>query len=358
MVQTQRSLLTIAHLIVLLISTCGICAAPNDGTQSRELLVAAQSLFGQLNDTETEFIQNLSKRHEFRFRPRETTEGTGQLSEGDGQHVMRSALVSWSLLREEANDWLRGRRLTIEGVSFDGRFDMRSAQLAYPVTFRRCVFSKEIDLREATLGDVVFDRSTLAGIKAYRTTVNGTFAVLDCSCSGALDFDKGDVLGDFIVKGGSIEAHAEKAVSVAHCKISGNLLLLGPLSIIGRIDFSKAQIEGDVRIYAIHVTSSEEIAVNGWDARVGGDLSFNKAIILGTIYLGTIEVCGIIYYYVPADPRTELILEFAKARGLMDSEESWPPKGNLSLTGFDYELIYPVGLPPSRSRLDWLSRCP
>ncbi len=172
--------------------------------------------------------------------------------------TVRADLLAWMCTDEQARKLVRWHGIQLYGADIDGRIDLASAQIPFPLEILRCRLSKGLDLCRASVPGIDFSGSLVNGMVADGVVVAsdmfmgngfaglGTVRLLGAQIGGDLDcargsftnpqvkdddasgralfFDGADVSGSIFLSD-TFEAHGE--VHLLGAKIGGNLECTG-----------------------------------------------------------------------------------------------------------------------------------
>lgn len=147
--------------------------------------------------------------------------------------------------------------------------------------------------------------------------------------------------GDFACDRGRFDNVTGAALTADRVSVAGSALLRSGFHARGAVRLLGARIDADLDLDGARFQNKEGVALNLSSARIGGRLTMRVPPHTDEADAGMFD--------------GQLILQDARARTLIDSEQCWPARGWLVLAGFEYDNLHnaPTGW---RRRLDWLRR--
>lgn len=307
-----------------------------------------------------------------------------------------------------ANDDRRGRRwsrpdnprpLLIRGALISGKLDLRGMVLNRTLWFEHCRFEDLVHISDCEVRTLSFKGSRLhKGLRARRTRVRGSL-FLNSGFEARDKVNLKDIVieGNLECTGGSFRVRSPEkhALVASNAQIGGNVNLNSKDHVFvssGKVVMDGAKIAGDFEcgggvfhdglraqdlscrclflnngfiadgmVDLLGLRAQEQVTCRGGNfrydgkkhseekwalrlrfAEIGSALLFSKTFADTEPYANA-TICG------PLD------LSQARCRIFRDSEDAWPPPGNLLLDGFSYERLHDCPTDWS-TRSNWLRR--
>ena len=321
---------------------------------------------------------------------------TGRLSGTVDAAALRAALTA-----HEPGD---GPAPRYEGLHVTGTLDLSHCRLDTAVTLVDCHFEQPVDLTQLTAPSLDLSGTTMPALYADRITLDGELRLVDARLGNG--GHEQSPLTDPRAAGARVprrvkEGSATGVVQLADARIGGNLVverlqvtgaepwsLLAPrLTVGGSVHARELKTSGslslrDARVtYAVNLQAAEVGGIDAtglvcsggfyadWGfrstgqvllraAEIGGVVTFHDSVLAepaGALLLSRLRVprLRLDLREAPAGP---VILQDAAVDVLVDSEDTWPERGSLSLEGFTYKRLETAGPVEVRSRIGWLTR--
>lgn len=180
--------------------------------------------------------------------------------------------------------------LTVDGGTVEGSLDLSNVDLSHALTFRGTTFSNTVQLANANTRSVIFkDCKFNDGINGNGVTVNGDLIFFSCDINGHLRtpasesraatvwLSEATVEGRLLMKETTITPttldgeREPRAIHADRLRLRSNLRMTQGFRADGEIRLIGAVIDGSVDLTSVHI-SSDELAVNLGEARIGGTL--------------------------------------------------------------------------------------
>lgn len=200
-----------------------------------------------------------------------------------------------------------GRSLQIMGASVIGRLDLAGATLPMSLWLYRCSFGAAPQLDGArVLGSLSFSDSALPGLQAEGCRIDGELALgAGCSIDGEIRLARSSVGGDLNCErlqfpGGSQPTRTLRRRLVGDgMRVGGDVNLQGGVETVGELRFVGAQIDGDLRASAAHLSAdinaagTRGVALNLDRVCIGGDLRLDAGFsAAGTVRMQQARIDG------------------------------------------------------------------
>lgn len=248
-----------------------------------------------------------------------------------------------------------------------GNIDLLGIVIGGSLEFMNCEITGYLKLSNSFVNEyVLFDSVRIIN------TANDAIIADGMECNGIIHFKKGNYIygetrfvgatinGQFICDDVHFFNNNNKSLNLAFINLKNTLVLTDKVAVEGETRLVGAVIDGDISIEGAELRNSsgyslraDRVSVKGsvflrQYLLVDGIVSFSSANILGNFAVNNIK----------QSPYYKLDLRSANVGVLWDSQDSWPSKGNLFLSGFEYNSIRDESSFSSEIRLQWLNRQP
>lgn len=337
--------------------------------------------FGRLMPPERLLIEACRKGQECKLaeaRPARPTENNS----------VRAGLVRFLALGGDDKIAVHEAGVRLTGAWVSDQLDLSSCSVSVPLLLENCRFSDEVAARDARLSLLSLSGSCVPGFAADRVKILGDLILRDrflsrgevCLAGAEIGGDLSCSNGTFIRTLGPPNGKPSRAINGQSLRIQGSVYLRAGFRAQGEVTLNGAELRGSLncnggtfvnrRRFALtadgirvgqYVLLSDGFGAHGevWlsGAEIRENLRVENACIKNptgrALTVQRIRVDGV---FVLRRVRCfgSMSLAFAKIGGLLDDEDSWPPRG-LKLDGFCYDRIV-VGATTAAARIAWLEK--
>jgi hypothetical protein len=275
--------------------------------------------------------------------------------------------------------------LQLRGAWIRGDLDFEACDIPLPISLEQCHLAGKLNLLDATLPGLFLERTSLRSLDAERLDCHGSVRINNSVVEGPVSFTGARIGGDidcigshFMSEDDGEEDDDGKDDDCFKCngaEIKGNVILGYPFRDTsffahGGVDFSGAQIDGDVRCNAVQF--EDEVWLIG--TRIKGDLDFSRCSLTqglepAELVLTRADVGGRLFFRKVTGALHRITLRGATVAALVDDMPSWRVARELLLDGFRYSRFIDTDIQDgteewaphasptdAKPRIDWLER--
>lgn len=340
-----------------------------------ELVRIASRLFPYFSPTDVEFLTAVEEGTLFdRDKQLVTDPASSNEVDKSKSHAFKANLLIWVCTNKKAVSLVTRHGIRLEGATIDGKLDLSSIRVPFPLVLKNCFLDKGVKLRNAYIAELDMTGTQAAKVDAKALHVDGDIVLKNgfqakgpvilagATIGGNLDFtnailtsgDRGNALDcETVTVKGSVYLHngfrAKGSVGFVDATIKGNLECNNGefINLDGKaLDCERLNAGGDVFFSKRKGQRSDDPNMKGKSFEAQGTVSFVCAEIRGHFS----------WQDVNSSDKVTLDLRYAKVGIYRDDKESWPTEGKLRLEGFHYESIEESDPSEIRDRVEWLSR--
>jgi hypothetical protein len=260
--------------------------------------------------------------------------------------TIRAKVIRWLCVDREAMHHVDPKGLRIHAAKIEGRLDLDSVTVPFPLVLVRCAIHDGIDLSLAETRLLSFAGSYSGPISGARLSVRGDLILgFGFRAEGEVSLDGAAIAGSLDCTGGvfrnpPVPPGPEGTPSGGIALNADGVTVKGPAFL--RNGF---RAEGFVRL----VGATIGVYLDLKEAQFGGECP-------NGLIAQRMAVAGIFNWReITTTADTRLTLAGAQIGQLADDEPSWPPPGQLDLDGFVYTAIFDGPL-DAKARMRWLGR--
>lgn len=252
----------------------------------------------------------------------------GGLDSNAPRPEVRAGLIRWMLTDQDAAKLMDAKGLRARCVTVTGDLDLGDRTIEIPIDCWVCDFTGQIILDSARTKAIYLTGGTLEkGLTASAATVGGLLSIVAVVSKGTVNLERATIQGSLDLSQSQM-LNEEHGLVAYECNISGNVHLRQKFYSAGPVELYNARIAGN-------------LDCSGADV---GNLSLYNATIQNEMF----------WLGITNPSRPWLDLSSAKVKRLRDDKESWPAKGSLVLTGFQFEELVLHQRPNDRQLTDSL----
>src|SRR5215831_3997186 len=307
------------------------------------------------------------------------------------ERTIRAVLIRWLCIDEKARGLVDPKGLRIKFAKIDGKLDLSSVTIPFPLVLLRCSIPKGVDVAYAKSRVLNFEGSVCGPWMGNGLAVEGDLLLgRDFRAKGAVELNRARITGRLDCSGGKLLNLGGMALNADAIEVGKHVLLRQEVAqphrgfrAEGQVWLVGATIGGylicsggvfhnpdKIALYVDGSTVRHAFLRDGFRAEglvhfagsnIGGNLDFRKAQFHGKApYNGLIaehtEVTGLFdWREILKTDDLRLDLFGARVGQLADDHDSWPTKGNLDLEDFTYTAIID-GPTDAPTRRQWLER--
>ena len=274
-----------------------------------ELLKLAETKFGKLTAAEKKLFRAAAEGEIADYSPRSKKPiDPANAAKWGPSRVLLADRIAWLCTDKQTSRFVTHRGIQIRGARIDEELDLEAAKVLFPLAFRKCKFTADINFQQAQVfalympgthtGPVLADGLKVEGSILLRDgfKAEGEVRIPGATVGGSLSC----VEGQFINKGG-------KALVADRVKVEGSVFLRGGFRAEGSVSFVAATVNGRFSLSRINFPAHMTLKLNS-----------------------------------------------AKIGTLHDKEDSWPVPKHLVLHGLEYNEISRESPKDSKTRIEWL----
>lgn len=285
--------------------------------------------------------------------------------------VVRAECVAWLCTNREAFPLVTHRGIRLRCIRIDGELDLDYAQIKFPLSAWKCVFTGNVLLRYARLEGLFFEACHIKDVQAYGLFVTGDFLLSNgftpegeidthnvCKVEGELNLLGATIGGTLDCSGAQLLNPTKIALSAGGAKIGHDVFLKNGFKAVGEVSLVGATIEGNLECDAAEFVGSQGCALSPNSAKIGGSVYLADGFkAVGEVNLAETTIGRVLEIRKVIEPdKLVLNLRSTKVATFLDDIGSWPSPDNLMLDGFRYERFHERAPVEAERRKDWLSR--
>jgi hypothetical protein len=203
---------------------------------------------------------------------------------GEIKGVIRGDRLTWLCTDVEASAKITHRGVSIVGAEIDGKTDLASAKIAFPIQAFNCVFKDRIDLSHSRLFFLNLGgcstRAIYAASAAFEDSVflrrgfkaTGGVVLGNATIQGTLDCSGGEFVGDDKIP----------ALNAEGANIQGQVFFNNGFKATGRVILRTATVEGSLNcVGGLFVGNGPVATLNANGANIRGAIFFRKDFEIG-----------------------------------------------------------------------------
>jgi len=310
--------------------------------KSERLLGLAKAAFPDLTNSERKVVEAAAKGEDADFQSDDPEKDDPARSETwPDERKVRASVLRWLCTDAAARRLVDPKGLCVVGARIEGRLDLSFAKIPFPLGLLSSAIPKGISLLHTRTVSISLVGTHMGPISADGLTAEGgVFLRKGFHAKGEVRLPGARIRGGLSCNGGTFEGAEREtpegktivALSADRLKVGGSVFLSERFHAKGEVRLPGARIRGNLSCNggAFENPGSDALTADNLD--VGGGLFLRQGF----------QATG------------KVSLAHAKARILVDDEDSWPDHGDLDLRGFLYESI--IGPTDAATRLRWLAR--
>jgi hypothetical protein len=240
--------------------------------------------------------------------------------------------------------------LRLTGARVDGAFEVEFAELDAPATLKRCVFAGPVSFFGSHLRRLTLDGCEFPELFVSNATIDGTVAMVGCTCTGLVSFGGATIGGSLLMRGTHL-AGPGIAFDGPSLRVRRDVIADDGFTCSGALRLDRAEIDGILTLEGAVLEGSGNMAASRLRApgiARGGldDNEWSTSVAFSGRHLTARELI-----LLPAQPPGGLFdLRHATLGLLRDTPATWPP--GLRIDGLNYAAL--TDIDERDARLRWL----
>jgi hypothetical protein len=185
--------------------------------------------------------------------------------------TVRGEVIAALLLGARPAEAGRIAAVRLSGARISGPLELGHGVIASPVRLRGCDIGGVIDLSGARTRDIDLAGSTLAGLTAPRSVVDGNLSLDGCACSGPVLLGGAHVTGSLSLTGSRLTCPGATALLGNRLSVDDDLIALRA-SVDGELRLAGARVGGSVLLAGASLRNAPGYALNAPNLSVGARL--------------------------------------------------------------------------------------
>ena len=206
------------------------------------------------------------------------------------EHI-RGDLIRWLCTNSAALSRIDRRGIRLVGAQIIGAVRLSEALIPFALEFVETVFSDALDLSYSVIPTLDMSGSKVKGMNCLSLRVNGPVRLAHgFSSDGMIDFSMADIAGDLECSRGTFRNSGGCALSLHRATIGGGVFLRD-IHTTGEVHIASAHI-GGVLECSRSTVQGRVTALNAHRAKIGSDVFLNRITAQGEVHLVAADIKG------------------------------------------------------------------
>jgi len=247
-------------------------------TTNETLLHLAKKKFGALKPNDVQFFKDVAE-----GRPTDFSEGIperddpAKASEWENRRVLAAEQVVWLCHDSVALSKVSGSGIQIVGARIEGDIDLRCSAIPFPLVFKKCALSGNVNLAGSDIHMLDFSGSRACSIDCTASNINeGIFLCDDFGADGPVCIEYAKTGGRLDCSGGQFNNPDGDALDADEIEVRGDVLLHNGFKAEGMVSLVGADISGNLECNQGVFNNAGDVALNAERLQVGGDVFLCK----------------------------------------------------------------------------------
>ncbi|MEP2027498.1 MAG: hypothetical protein ABJI96_02175 [Paracoccaceae bacterium] len=218
--------------------------------------------------------------------------GDGSLPvEGNATREVRADVLRYLIVGGCENFPVADWGVQVIGAYVSGNLDLSFAKANGVTTLFACRFQQDLGMFQASLENLNLSQSHLNGLNAQRAKITGDIFLRDIVATATIDFSGAEIGGQLDCTGAQFNATEGLALDAQGAKITDDIFLRDVVA-TATIDFSGAEIGGQLSCTSAQFNATEGVALNAQGAKITESVFLRDIVATATIHVSGAEIGG------------------------------------------------------------------
>jgi hypothetical protein len=270
------------------------------------------------------------------------------------ERLVRGELFAWLCSDVEAQQYFSRRGVSLAGAKVVGAIDLTFERCGFPIRIFNSVLTDAMILRQAHLAALNLATSATRSIILNGAEV-GVLFLRGLNIDGDVRLIGSNIDGSLDLTASTLTNGGQDVIVADGARVNGSMVLAAGFTAHGGLRMRTLEVGGDFDATGGRFLNVKGDALDLHRADIGGTLLL-RSEIEGRVDLSFARIARA--FTLQNDRKAAVMkLDLSEARvGILnDSRASWPPKGGLSLGGFEYATFADEAPRDAVARLHWIA---
>jgi hypothetical protein len=202
------------------------------------------------------------------------------------ERTIRSEIITFLLTDKKVRDFISYKGIEIRSVKIEGEFNLRYAEIPFPIIFKNCAFPDGVNLNTAKIKELNFSGCFIKNFTAKGLEVNNDLNFQNSTCIEGVDLSRARVGGYLICTNAKFKNKNKEALKAEYIKVQCDIHL-DKFCATGEVNLMGAEIGGQL------ICSKSRLHNQNGDALAAQDINVQDIFLdEGFEAIGAIDLAG------------------------------------------------------------------